>query len=91
MPRDDAEAVAAAALDLERARPAVVSERLHERLLPLSPLHLEADRGAERLVPVAEDIGLDVHPVSHRTLDRKAPAVHLRPDVLDLDPGRRLG
>src|SRR5207244_1835916 len=43
VPRDDAEAVAAAALDLERARPAVVSERLHGRLLPLPPLNLEAD------------------------------------------------
>ena len=89
MPRRDAKAVATAAVDLERARPAVVSKLRHRGLLPFAARRLVADRDAEGLVPVPDDDGPDVDPVADRTLDREAAAVDLRRDVEDLDPGRR--
>ena len=50
---------------------------------------LPAHRGAERLVPVAEDPRAHVDAVADRALDRVAAAVDLRGHVLDLDAGGR--
>jgi hypothetical protein len=41
-------------------------------------------------VAVLEDVRRDLHPVAERSLERVAPAVDLRPDILDLDAGRGL-
>src|SRR5207248_5294748 len=81
VPRGDPEAPAAAAVDLERARVAIVSHRQHRHLLPAAARRLVANRDAEDLVAVAEHVGPDVHAVARRTLHREAPAVELRPDV----------
>jgi hypothetical protein len=39
----------------------------------------------EHLVAVGEDVGGHRHGFAHRSLDRKAAAVHVRADVLDDD------
>jgi hypothetical protein len=86
-PRLDPEAPGTRPADLEGAGPDVVPERLEGRLAPTGRVGaLVPNRGAERLVPVAEDPGGHLDTVAGGALDRVAAAVDLRRDLLDLDP-----
>jgi hypothetical protein len=90
-PRLDAEGPVPGRAGRELAAPRVVAERLERRLLPARCTRfLEAHRSAEHLVSVTEDRRGDDDRVVARRLHRKASAVGLRLDVLDLDAGRRL-
>ena len=91
-PRLDPEAPEPGPVDLERAGPEVVAERLERRLAPARRVRaLVANRRAERLVPVAEDPRGHLDLVAGGALDRIAAAVDLRRHLLDLDSrGRRL-
>ena len=89
-PRHDRERPAAGPIDHERPAEAIVAE-VRERLLAhLALRRPRAHRGAEDVVPVDEDGRVDVDPLARRALDGEAPAVDLRLDRLDLDPGWRL-
>src|SRR5262249_17845888 len=78
-PRLDPEAPQTGSVDLERAGPDVVSERLGRRRGPAGRGGgLVADRRAERLVPVAEDPRRHLDLVADGALDRIAAAVDLR-------------
>ena len=88
----DAEAPSSRAVDREGAGPLVVAERHQRRLQPARRAgRLDANRGAEHVVPVPEDPRRDGHGVADRPLHRVAAAVDLRPNGLDLDAGRGLG
>src|SRR5204863_8325064 len=83
----DPEAPESRSVDLERAGPDVVAERLERHLRPAGGARaLVANRRAERLVAVAKDPGGDLDRVANRSLDRVAAAVDLRRHPLDLDP-----
>src|SRR5947208_2583908 len=83
----DPEAPGSRSVDLERAVPDVVAERLERHLGPAGGARtLVANRRAERLVAVAKDPGGDLDRVANRSLDRVAAAVDLRRHLLDLDP-----
>ena len=94
-PRFDRVLPAALLVDLEVRGPPDAAE------VGIEPLHLlflfvggargsVADDGAEDLVAVAEDVGLDPNGVADAALGRVAAVVHRRGGVLDHDPRGRL-
>src|SRR5581483_6995127 len=85
----DAEAPEPGPVDHEGAAPEVVAERLERRLRPARRARPPvADGGAERLVAVAEDPRGHLDALAGGALRRPAAAIHLRRDLLDLDPRR---
>src|SRR5207253_1954858 len=80
-PRLDRELVARVLPDDELRRPAVVLEGAHGDLGPRRVGRaLPEEDGAQEIVAVAEDVGLDVHDVADHALRGVAPAVaHGRP------------
>ena len=70
------------------AAPAVVVDELHRRLAPrVAPRSRYFEHGRERVVALAEDVGLDLEALADDAFDRVAPAVDLGPHRLD-DDGR---
>ena len=87
-PARHGEAVGADALDREAAAPAIVAERLEVDLLPLGlgiGLAPVARDHRDRVVSVAEDVGLDDDLVADGLLGRKAAAVNRRLHALHDD------
>ena len=82
--------VPAVAGQLDVARPAVVLDRPHRRLVPgLLVVGTQEERGVEQVVAVGEDVGGDEQLVADDALDRVAAAVELRADALDHDAAPR--
>src|SRR5215208_2261398 len=89
-PRGDRVRPAAGLVEGERAAPLIVAERLERRLAPATRARASLpNRPTQHVVPRAEDRRVHDELVADDSLDREAPAVHLRLDVLDLDAGRR--
>ena len=65
------------AVGSERRRPAIVAQWLHPDLGPASRTGpAVSDHGADRIVTVAEDIGLDRNGLTKDPLDRESATVH---------------
>ena len=89
--RLDGVEVARVVLEDERARPAIVVDEPHRRLAPgrLVDAAVLQERD-ERLVAFLEDVGADLERVADLALDRVAPGIHGRCDVLDDDRAAQL-
>ncbi len=78
--------VAADVGGLESALPAVVHDRAERRRAPLGPAGAAPPHpGPEQVVPVAEDVGRDGHPLAHHRLGRELAGRRGRTDGVDRD------
>ena len=56
------------------------------RLAPLLAFHAEFQDGAQLVVPIAENIGLDFQSVTENALDRMTPTIKFGFNVFDRNP-----
>ena len=76
--------------ELDVARPSVVLDRPHRRLVPgLLVVGTHEERGVEQVVAVGDDVGRDEQLIADDALDRVSAAVELGADPLDHDPAPR--
>jgi hypothetical protein len=67
----------------------VVAVERHWRLSPGLFIGVAVEKTCiQHIVPVGEDVSLDVDDIAHNALDRKTPRVDLWCDVLDYNSGR---
>ena len=72
--------------ELDVARPSVVLDRPHRRLVPgLLVVGTHEERGVEQVVAVGDDVGRDEQLIADDALDRVSAAVELGGDPLDHD------
>jgi len=91
-PRGDGVAIRSRRLRDEGPAPAVVADRDHRRFLPARAfLAPPQQKAGDRIVPVAEAVGLDDDALARDALGRESPAVDRRRDVLDHRAGAPLG
>ncbi len=86
-PRRDEELPKSEGVGNEARRPEVVALAFERDRPPASRFavpHVES--ALELLVAVADDVGLDPHPLAHDPFRRETAAVDLGPDAVDDDP-----
>ena len=86
----DRVAVPPVAGELDVARPSVVLDRSHRRLVPgLLVVGADEERGVEQVVAIGDDVGRHEQLIADDALDRVSATVELRADPLDHDAAPR--